>query len=38
MRDGQWYCGAVYATMGVEKNKLVPLVDSLQAIHAAEDA
>lgn len=38
MRDGQWYCGAVYDTMGVEKNKLVLLADSLQTIHAAEDA
>jgi hypothetical protein len=29
MRDGVWYAGCVYATVGLIKNGLVPLVDAL---------
>jgi len=42
MKDGVWYAGAVYATVGLIKDQLVPLVDALADIlieeALAEDA
>jgi hypothetical protein len=32
MKDGVWYAGAVYATTGLIKEQLVPLVDALADI------
>jgi hypothetical protein len=32
MKDGVWYAGAVYATTGLIKDQLVPLVDALADI------
>ena len=32
MRDGVWYAGAVYATTGLIKEQLVPLIDALADI------
>jgi phosphoribosyl-AMP cyclohydrolase len=32
MKDGVWYVGAVYATTGLIKEQLVPLVDALADI------
>jgi hypothetical protein len=32
MKDGVWYAGAVYATTGLVKDQLVPLVDALADI------
>jgi hypothetical protein len=32
MKDGVWYAGAVYATTGLVKEQLVPLVDALADI------
>jgi hypothetical protein len=32
MKDGVWYAGAVYATTGLIKEQLVPLIDALADI------
>ena len=32
MKDGVWYAGAVYATTGLIKDQLVPLIDALADI------
>lgn len=32
LRDGVWYCGAVYDTVGIVKDQLVPLAEALAKV------